>query len=92
MCSFSVFFVWQGFFVGVSLEAGILVSRTDVNEAFYGGRVSTMDLLMGRVSLSYSSPCHQSKLRCSEAQSGVFEGQSGYSQAQSGGLISFLIQ
>jgi hypothetical protein len=39
----------QGFFVGVSLEAGLLVSRPDVNEAFYGMRVNTIDLLMGRV-------------------------------------------
>jgi len=37
----------KGFFVGVSLEAGLLVTRHDVNQSFYGQTVSNTDLLLG---------------------------------------------
>jgi len=39
----------KGLFVGVSLEAAVLVSRDDINEAFYGCRVTPKELLLGHV-------------------------------------------
>ena len=39
----------RGLFVGVSIEAGVVVARPDVNEAYYGSPVSVRDLLSGVV-------------------------------------------
>ena len=39
----------RGLFVGVSIEAGVVVNRPDVNEAFYGSATPVRDLLSGRV-------------------------------------------
>jgi len=38
----------KGLFVGVSLEAAVLCARDDVNEAFYGIRISPKELLTGQ--------------------------------------------
>lgn len=37
----------RGLFVGVSLEAAVLTARDDINEAFYGHKVSPKELLLG---------------------------------------------
>lgn len=37
----------QGVFLGVSVEAGTLVTRKDANRDFYGADVSAQELLLG---------------------------------------------
>jgi hypothetical protein len=39
----------RGLFVGVSIEAGVVINRPDVNEAFYGVHHKTRDILNGTV-------------------------------------------
>ena len=38
----------KGLFVGISIQAGIITSRPDVNATFYGERIPPSDLLGGR--------------------------------------------
>jgi len=39
----------KGLYFGISLQAGVIFSRPDVNESFYGAAVSTRDILTGKV-------------------------------------------
>ena len=36
----------RGLFVGVSIEAGVIITRPDANEAYYGGKFSARQLLV----------------------------------------------
>ncbi|MBW0511757.1 hypothetical protein O181_051472 [Austropuccinia psidii MF-1] len=39
----------KGLFAGISLEGTALIERKDTNEAFYGQRIPSLDILLGRV-------------------------------------------
>jgi lipid-binding SYLF domain-containing protein len=51
----------RGLFVGVSIEAGVVINRPDVNEAYYGSAIPVGDIKLIDLTMS-SKGC---VLRCS---------------------------